>query len=61
MISRAALDQRVREWSLRHEAVEKDYVLGWLLSGIGNDPVLGDSWIFKGGTCLKECYIETYR
>jgi predicted nucleotidyltransferase component of viral defense system len=61
MISRAALDQRVREWGLRHGVVEKDYVLGWLLWGIGNDPVLGDSWIFKGGTCLKKCYIETYR
>jgi hypothetical protein len=23
--------------------------------------VLGKSWIFKGGTCLKKCYIETYR
>ena len=39
----------------------KDYVLGWLLWGIGADPVLGQSWIFKGGTCLKKCYIETYR
>lgn len=61
MISRAAIDQRVREWGLRHEVVEKDYVLGWLLWGIGRDPVLGDNWVFKGGTCLKKCYIETYR
>jgi predicted nucleotidyltransferase component of viral defense system len=41
--------------------VEKDYVLGWLLWGIGTDPVLSQSWVFKGGTCLKKCYIETYR
>lgn len=61
MISRAAIDQRVREWRLRHEVVEKDYVLGWLLWGIGRDPVLGDAWVFKGGTCLKKCYVETYR
>jgi predicted nucleotidyltransferase component of viral defense system len=46
---------------LRHGVVEKDYVLGWLLWGIGRHPVLGQSWIFKGGTCLKKCYIETYR
>jgi len=39
MISRAAVDQRVREWGLRHEVVEKDYVLGWLLWGIGRNPV----------------------
>jgi len=27
----------------------------------GPDPVLSQSWVFKGGTCLKKCYIETYR
>jgi predicted nucleotidyltransferase component of viral defense system len=21
----------------------------------------GESWVFKGGTCLKKCYFETYR
>jgi len=61
MIARAAIDQRVREWGLRHGVVEKDYLLGWLLWGIGRHPVLGQTWIFKGGTCLKKCYIETYR
>jgi len=61
VISRAALDQRVREWSLRHGVVEKDYVLGWLLWGIGSHARLSDTWVFKGGTCLKKCYIETYR
>jgi predicted nucleotidyltransferase component of viral defense system len=61
VISRAILDERVREWSLRDDVVEKDYVLGWLLWGIGASESLGDSWIFKGGTCLKKCYIETYR
>jgi predicted nucleotidyltransferase component of viral defense system len=41
--------------------VEKDYVLGWLLAGINAHPDLAESWIFKGGTCLKKCYFETYR
>jgi predicted nucleotidyltransferase component of viral defense system len=41
--------------------VEKDYVLGWLLAGIFNHPALADKWVFKGGTCLKKCYFETYR
>lgn len=61
MISRAAIDERVREWGLREDVVEKDYVIGWVLWGIGSDPGLADAWIFKGGTCLKKCYIETYR
>jgi predicted nucleotidyltransferase component of viral defense system len=41
--------------------VEKDYVLGWLLAGIDAHPDLTNSWVFKGGTCLKKCYFETYR
>jgi predicted nucleotidyltransferase component of viral defense system len=61
MISRGDVQQRVTEWGLSEEVIEKDYVLGWLLWGIGTDPVLADAWIFKGGTCLKKCWLETYR
>lgn len=61
MIPRAELQERQAEWGLTEEVVEKDYVLGWLLSGIGSDPRLGAHWVFKGGTCLKKCFVETYR
>lgn len=61
MITRADIVERVREWGLAEQVVEKDYVLGWVLWGIGSDPMLGQHWVFKGGTCLKKCYIETYR
>jgi predicted nucleotidyltransferase component of viral defense system/DNA-directed RNA polymerase subunit RPC12/RpoP len=61
VITRADIIERVQEWGLSEEVVEKDYVLGWLLSGIASHPVLGTRWVFKGGTCLKKCYIETYR
>jgi predicted nucleotidyltransferase component of viral defense system len=61
MIPRAELQERQAEWGLTEEVVEKDYVLGWLLAGIGADPRLGSSWVFKGGTCLKKCFVETYR
>ena len=47
--------------SLLPNVVEKDYVLGWLLAGIYAHPELVDNWVFKGGTCLKKCYFETYR
>ena len=36
-------------------------MLGWILWGIGSEPELSNTWIFKGGTCLKKCFIETYR
>jgi predicted nucleotidyltransferase component of viral defense system len=61
VITLADIVERVTEWQLTPEVIEKDYVLGWLLWGIGSDPVLGQRWVFKGGTCLKKCYIETYR
>ena len=43
------------------DIVEKDYVLSWVLAGIHHHTVTKNSWIFKGGTCLKKCYFETYR
>jgi predicted nucleotidyltransferase component of viral defense system len=61
VIARAAIAARATEWGLTEEVVEKDYVLGWLLWGIGSEPALRDHWIFKGGTCLKKCFVETYR
>ena len=61
MISRGGLQTRAREWGLTEEVVEKDYVLGWLLWGLGSHSALRDHWIFKGGTCLKKCFVETYR
>jgi predicted nucleotidyltransferase component of viral defense system len=61
LIPRAALQVRAKEWGLAEEVVEKDYVLGWLLWGIGTQPALRDRWVFKGGTCLKKCFAETYR
>ena len=61
LITRADLNERIQEWGLREDVVEKDYVIGWALWGIGSDPRLSASWAFKGGTCLKKCYLETYR
>ena len=46
---------------LSPQVVEKDYVLGWVLAGIYQHAALAENWIFKGGTCLKKCYFETYR
>jgi predicted nucleotidyltransferase component of viral defense system len=60
MISRQDILDRAAEWRLRPEVVEKDYVLGWLLAGLATLPARAH-WIFKGGTCIKKCFFETYR
>ena len=61
MISKQEILDRAQEWQLAPNIVEKDYVIGWLLWGLANYTPLKDVWIFKGGTCLKKCFIETYR
>lgn len=58
--AREILDLRA-EWSLDPGVIEKDYVLGWMLAGIAREAVLADAWVFKGGTCLRKCFYETYR
>jgi len=61
MISHEDIKNLVSEWRLREDIIEKDYVIGWVLWGIGSDPDIGPKWVFKGGTYIKKCYIEIYR
>jgi predicted nucleotidyltransferase component of viral defense system len=61
MIDRLEIMEFSREVGLAPEVVEKDYVLGWVLGAIFSHPSLRMDWLFKGGTCLKKCYFETYR
>lgn len=61
MISKQEIMDFAWELSLDPNTVEKDYVLGWLLAGISSHSDLKSKWIFKGGTCLKKCFFETYR
>lgn len=41
--------------------VDKDWVLGHFLDAIYSIDSLRDNLIFKGGTCLKKCYLPDYR
>ena len=61
MISKEEVLALRAEWSLSDGVIEKDYVLGWLLAAIGSHPKLKGTSLFKGGTALRKCYLETYR
>lgn len=61
MIPKSEILDLATQTNLQPHILEKDYVLGWLLAGINQSPALGEAWVFKGGTCLKKCYFETYR
>lgn len=41
--------------------LEKDYVLGYLLSGMAQTPALLDRLVLKGGTALRKFYFGDYR
>jgi predicted nucleotidyltransferase component of viral defense system len=61
VIGKQELIRLRNEWQLDLAVIEKDYVLGWLLAAIAHEPALAQAWVFKGGTCLRKCYYETYR
>jgi predicted nucleotidyltransferase component of viral defense system len=61
MIDKREILEAASSFSLLPSIVEKDYVLGWILAGISSHEELAEAWVFKGGTCLKKCYFETYR
>ena len=61
MIDQSEILEVANEIGLSPHVIEKDYVIGWVLAGIYNHPEIRDVWVFKGGTCLKKCFFETYR
>ncbi len=61
VIQKRKILETAQQTSLTPHVVEKDYVLGWVLAGIYQHESLAKNWIFKGGTCLKKCFFETYR
>ena len=61
MTNKQDILDRATEWRLRPDIVEKDYVLGWLLAALAPHSETRATWVFKGGTCIKKCYFETYR
>jgi len=61
MIAKQELLDLATDFGLQPNVVEKDYALGWMLAAFGEHPDTRDTWLFKGGTCLKKCFFETYR
>ena len=58
---RTRLQEARRRLGIPWEVLERDYLLSWILAGVSQVPVLGDTLVFKGGTALKKCYFGDYR
>lgn len=59
MILQREITQKAKTWHVPPDTVDKDYVLGHFLSVFVEH--YKDTLVFKGGTCLRKCYIENYR
>lgn len=60
MITKEKIQEIASDLGLLATTVNKDYALGWLLAGISKHPQIS-KWVFKGGTCLKKTFFDTYR
>lgn len=41
--------------------VDLDYILGWALSALFSEGGVRHTLVFKGGTCLRKCYLPEHR
>ena len=58
---RTRLQESRQRLGIPWEALERDYLLSWVLAGISQVPALRDTLVFKGGTALRKCYFGEYR
>ncbi len=61
MITKQELIKKHKALNLPLPTIEKDYMLGVVLSCLYRHPLIKETWIFKGGTCLKKIYLADYR
>lgn len=59
MIRQKEIIDKAREWKVPPDTVDKDYILGHILSLMTK--YYSDELVFKGGTCLRKCYFDNYR
>ena len=57
---RMRLQEARQRLGIPWEILDRDYLLSWVLAGIGQISVLRDTLVCKGGTALKECCFEDY-
>jgi predicted nucleotidyltransferase component of viral defense system len=58
---RTRLQEARKSLGIPWEILERDYILSWVLAGIGQVTSLRDTLVLKGGTALKRCYFGDYR
>ncbi|HEY1217142.1 MAG TPA: nucleotidyl transferase AbiEii/AbiGii toxin family protein, partial [Bryobacteraceae bacterium] len=61
MISRDEIEAKGNELGVHVAHVERDYVFGWLLKSLYENPFLAPLLIFKGGNCVRKAFYPNTR
>lgn len=61
MITSIEIDQKAKEFQIGTSDLQRDYVFGWLLSGIYTQSPLSNQLILKGGNSLRKGYLKNTR
>jgi predicted nucleotidyltransferase component of viral defense system len=61
MINKEEIIQKSEEFEINSSNVQRDYIFGWVLTGIYTISGLKDYLILKGGNCLRKAYFENTR
>ena len=61
MILQREISKIAEQKGVAKTTIDKDWVLGHFIDAIFSIPTCRENLIFKGGTCLRKCYLRDYR
>ena len=61
MILKKEIEKKALEHEVSRNTIDKDWVLSHFVDAIFSIDSCREALIFKGGTCLRKCYIPNYR
>src|SRR6266568_4065648 len=61
MITPQEIEEKSNEFGIHIANVQRDYIFGWLISGVYSVSALKDILILKGGNALRKAYFPTTR
>jgi predicted nucleotidyltransferase component of viral defense system len=61
VIDRTEIEAKAAEFAIHTSNVQRDYVFGWLLSGIYGGSPLGEILLLKGGQLLSQSLFPEYQ
>lgn len=61
MITKDEIEAKAAEFGLHAANIQRDYVFGWLLTGVYGASWLKDALVLKGGNCFRKAYFPHTR